>query len=59
MSLEILLSGSTGKVGRVIEELVSADEELEIVARASTAQFFEAIAVRRRTRRLLPSRTLP
>ena len=42
MSLEILLSGSTGKVGRVIEELVSADEELKIVARASTAQFFEA-----------------
>jgi len=40
MSLEILLSGSTGKVGRVIEELVSADEELEIVARASSAQFF-------------------
>ena len=42
MSLKILLSGSTGKVGQVIEELVSADEELEIVARASTTQFFDA-----------------
>ena len=41
MSLKILLSGSTGRVGRVIEELVSTDEESEIVARASTAQFFE------------------
>ena len=41
MSLKILLSGSTGKVGRVIEELASADEELEIVARASTAQCFK------------------
>jgi len=41
MSLKILLSGATGKVGQVIEGLVSLDEELDIVARASTAQFFD------------------
>jgi len=41
MPLKILLSGSTGKVGRVIEGLVSADAELEIAGRASTAHFFD------------------
>lgn len=41
MSLKILLSGSTGKVGRVIEALVAESDALEIVGRASTEQFFE------------------
>jgi len=41
MSLKILLSGSTGKVGQVIEKLVAEDDDLEIVGRASAAQFFD------------------
>lgn len=41
MSLKILLSGATGKVGRVIEGLVTDDDAIEIVARASGGQFFD------------------
>lgn len=41
MTLNILLSGSTGKVGRVIEELVSTEDGLEVVGRASTDRFFD------------------
>jgi len=41
MSLKILLSGSTGKVGQVIEKLVAEDDDLEIVGCASGEQFFD------------------
>jgi len=41
MSLKILLSGATGKVGRVIEALVAEDEDLVVVGRASGEQFFD------------------
>lgn len=41
MPLKILLSGATGKVGRVIEALVAEDDGLEIVGRASAEQFFD------------------
>lgn len=41
MPLKILLSGSTGKVGRVIEALVAEDDDLEIVGRASGERFFD------------------
>jgi len=41
MSMKILLSGATGKVGRVIEALLAEDADLEIVGRASGEQFFD------------------
>ena len=41
MTLKILLSGATGKVGREIESLVACDDGLEIVARASRDSFFD------------------
>lgn len=41
MSLKILLSGATGKVGRVIEALIVEGDDLEIVGRASGEQFFD------------------
>jgi len=44
MSLQILLSGATGKVGREIERLADLDDALEISARASRQAFFAASA---------------
>ncbi|MDT8408566.1 MAG: 4-hydroxy-tetrahydrodipicolinate reductase [Wenzhouxiangellaceae bacterium] len=41
MSLNILLSGATGRMGREIEQLASADPALEIAARASSTGFFD------------------
>ena len=41
MSLKILLSGATGRVGRVIENLAAADQGIEIIGRASSEQFFD------------------
>lgn len=41
MSLKILLSGASGKVGQVIDRLVSDNDDFEVVGRASTGQFFD------------------
>lgn len=39
--MKILLSGATGKVGRVVEKLAATDADLDIVGRASAGQFFD------------------
>jgi len=42
MTLKILLSGATGKVGREIERLVDEDGAFEVSARACRGEFFPA-----------------
>lgn len=41
MSLQILVSGATGAVGRTILDLIDADDHLAVAGKASSRQFFE------------------
>lgn len=41
MSLQILISGATGAVGRTLVEVIEADEHLSVAGQASSRQFFE------------------
>lgn len=41
MSLQVLLSGATGAVGRTIVEVIESDEHLALAGEATSLQFFE------------------
>jgi len=41
MSLQILVSGATGAVGRNIVEVIESDDHLSVAGRATSRQFFE------------------
>lgn len=41
MSLQILVSGATGAVGRIITEVIESDEHLAVAGRANRREFFE------------------
>lgn len=41
MSLQILVSGATGAVGRIITEVIESDEHLAVAGEATSRRFFE------------------